>query len=68
MIWAFPFALAFAASLAVAIILVATKRIHGHLTLDSHAGVQKLHSTPTPRIGGVAVLSGMVIGTMALPA
>lgn len=67
MAWAYPFMLAFASSLLTAVVLVSTQRLHGHLTLDSHAGVQKLHTVPTPRIGGVAVLTGVVIGALALP-
>ncbi|PZX49227.1 UDP-N-acetylmuramyl pentapeptide phosphotransferase/UDP-N-acetylglucosamine-1-phosphate transferase [Cereibacter changlensis] len=55
------------ASLAAALLLVATQRFHGHLSLDDQAGVQKLHLTPTPRIGGVALLVGAVTGGFWLP-
>jgi UDP-N-acetylmuramyl pentapeptide phosphotransferase/UDP-N-acetylglucosamine-1-phosphate transferase len=50
------------ASFAICLLLVATKSHHGHLSLDSAIGVQKIHEAPTPRIGGVAVMGGLVIG------
>lgn len=59
---------AFAASGLLALALVMTRHLHGHLTLDSHEGVQKLHDTPTPRIGGVAVAVGLIGGGLTLPA
>ncbi len=62
---AFSFALI--ASFMMAFIIVSTKNIHGHLTLDNHAGVQKLHKTATPRVGGVALFVGAVIGGLNLP-
>lgn len=34
--------------------------------MDRIAGVQKLHRTPVPRIGGVAVLGGVLIGCAAI--
>lgn len=55
-------------SFLLALALILTRRLHGHLTLDSHAGVQKLHETPTPRIGGVALLFGALVGGIGLPA
>jgi UDP-N-acetylmuramyl pentapeptide phosphotransferase/UDP-N-acetylglucosamine-1-phosphate transferase len=63
-----PFLLAFATSLLMAIVIVSTQRLHGHLTLDSHAGVQKLHKVPTPRIGGLALMGGCLAGGVSLPA
>ncbi|GAB1363207.1 glycosyltransferase [Rhodobacter sp.] len=49
------------------LLIIVTKRLHGHLTLDGHAGVQKVHKAPTPRIGGVALLAGAVAGGVGLP-
>lgn len=40
--------------------IAVTQKWHGHLTLDSHAGVQKFHVTPTPRVGGVGIYAGLV--------
>lgn len=43
----------------LAILLVLTKHWHGHFSMDSLVGVQKNHTNPTPRIGGVSVLFGL---------
>lgn len=62
-----PFFLAaFAAAFSCAI-LVLTRPLHGHLTLDNEAGVQKVHKAPTPRVGGLAIMVGWVVGGIALP-
>jgi UDP-N-acetylmuramyl pentapeptide phosphotransferase/UDP-N-acetylglucosamine-1-phosphate transferase len=45
---------------AVALTLVLTQRFHGHLSIDTLVGVQKFHTKPTPRIGGLAITSGVV--------
>ena len=57
-----PVAAATAVALLVNLLLLATLRWHGHLSLDSSTGVQKNHSETTPRIGGVAVLTGVLAG------
>lgn len=41
-------------------LIVATKKYHGSLTLDDVSGVQKTHSVPTPRIGGISLIVGFV--------
>ena len=58
---------AFAASLGVCAALVATQRWHGRLSLDHDLdGVQKLHHTPVPRVGGLGLLAGLlIIGLLA---
>lgn len=40
--------------------LVLTKNWHGRFSLDTHEGAQKFHTTPTPRIGGVALMTAVV--------
>lgn len=56
-------------SLITALLLVATQHLHGHLSMDSNAGVQRTHTIPTPRIGGVAIVGGLVVGfVLANPA
>lgn len=45
----------------VSLALVLTKKHHGHLTLDSTIGVQKVHAEPTPRVGGVGIYLGLVL-------
>jgi len=59
--------LAFSSSLIIALALVLTERFHGRLSLDSPAGVQKLHAKPVPRIGGLALFGGYVAGGLTLP-
>ena len=49
-------------ALLVAVLLVATQRWHGHLSMDSTDGIQKFHIHPTPRVGGIAIVSGIVAG------
>lgn len=52
-------ALAFAVTMSTCIAIVLTQNLHGRLTLDSTFGVQKFHKAPTPRVGGIAVLTGL---------
>lgn len=54
------------ASFLTVAILRLTQRLHGRLTLDSAAGVQKLHRRPTLRVGGLGVAMGAGLGAMAL--
>lgn len=61
------FSFAFFASLLASLVIVTTRRLHGHLTHDNHVGVQKLHTVPTPRIGGVAIFFGAIVGGINLP-
>jgi UDP-N-acetylmuramyl pentapeptide phosphotransferase/UDP-N-acetylglucosamine-1-phosphate transferase len=55
------------ASFAICLAIVWTTHWHGAHTLDSDAGVQKVHAEPTPRIGGVAILAGCWIGWYFAP-
>lgn len=55
-------------SLGVSLLLVLTKHWHGHFSMDHTAGVQKFHTKPTPRIGGVAVAVGLVAAWNLAPA
>jgi UDP-N-acetylmuramyl pentapeptide phosphotransferase/UDP-N-acetylglucosamine-1-phosphate transferase len=57
---------AFAASLLLALFITATQSLHGRYTLDGHAGVQKLHRRPTPRVGGLALAAGAAAGASTL--
>lgn len=57
----------FLASFAVCVLLVTTKRWHGRLTLDSHEGVQKFHTVPTPRVGGIALMAGLLAAWSQIP-
>jgi UDP-N-acetylmuramyl pentapeptide phosphotransferase/UDP-N-acetylglucosamine-1-phosphate transferase len=47
---------------AISLAIVRSQAWHGRLSLDHDlAGVQKMHSTPVPRIGGLAVFVSMLI-------
>ncbi|MCL6263688.1 hypothetical protein [Craterilacuibacter sp. RT1T] len=55
------------ASLAVGIVLIRTQHLHARLTMDHDlGGVQKFHATPTPRIGGVPMLAGLLAGGIVM--
>lgn len=55
------------ASLLVGILLIRTQHLHAKLSMDHDlGGVQKFHATPTPRIGGVPMLGGLLAGGMVL--
>ena len=62
-----PLLFAFCGSLFLCMAIIATSRIHGHLTHDGGEGIQKIHTAPTPRIGGVALFLGALIGGVSLP-
>lgn len=51
----------FAASFVICVALVLTKRWHGALSMDHAHGVQKFHTTPTPRIGGIPIVLALIV-------
>jgi UDP-N-acetylmuramyl pentapeptide phosphotransferase/UDP-N-acetylglucosamine-1-phosphate transferase len=57
-----------ALSLVFCLALVATGRWHGRFTNDHLGGVQKFHSAPTPRVGGLALAFAYWLVIPALPA
>lgn len=51
----------FFASFICAVLLVRYKHLHGRFSMDGDTtGVQKFHTTPVPRIGGVPVMMGFL--------
>jgi UDP-N-acetylmuramyl pentapeptide phosphotransferase/UDP-N-acetylglucosamine-1-phosphate transferase len=50
-----------AASFVLCLLLVLTKGWHGGFTMDSSIGIQKFHTVPTPRIGGVPIVLGLIV-------
>ena len=62
-----PTLFAFTGAFFLCLGIIATRDIHGHLTLDDRAGVQKIHTDPTPRVGGIALYIAAMIGGLALP-
>jgi UDP-N-acetylmuramyl pentapeptide phosphotransferase/UDP-N-acetylglucosamine-1-phosphate transferase len=54
-------------SLGLSLLVVMTTRWHGFLSLDESAGVQKLHAHPTPRVGGLPMVLGLVAAVWVGP-
>jgi len=53
---------AFMVSLVLTVLLVRFKKLHSRYTSDSDlTGVQKYHVAPVPRVGGIALLLGMLV-------
>jgi UDP-N-acetylmuramyl pentapeptide phosphotransferase/UDP-N-acetylglucosamine-1-phosphate transferase len=51
------------ASFAVCALLIVTQRWHGSLSLDHDlTGAQKIHQNPVPRVGGIGVMIGLLVG------
>ena len=48
-------------------LLVSSHKWHGHFSSDSHFGIQKFHTEPTSRVGGVAVFSGVLVAFVLSP-
>jgi len=60
---------AFAASVSVSLLIVLSQKWHGGLSHDHDlSGVQKVHTTAVPRIGGIAVVSGILAGLLGFRA
>jgi len=51
----------------LAVLLIMTKRWHGKHSFDHIEGVQKFHSMPTPRVGGIALTAGLLAGWFLFP-
>ncbi|MEY4766845.1 MAG: hypothetical protein RI907_3518 [Pseudomonadota bacterium] len=46
-------------------LLIVTQHWHGPLSLDHDlTGAQKLHHNPVPRVGGVGVMAGLLVGVL----
>ncbi len=58
--WLSPEVLALLVAWAAASAIVLTQRWHGKWSVDSLEGIQKFHTEPTPRVGGVAIVIGLV--------
>ncbi len=54
-------AVAFLSSFLFCIAVVITKRWHGAFSTDTTDGIQKFHSNPTPRIGGMPIILALLI-------
>jgi UDP-N-acetylmuramyl pentapeptide phosphotransferase/UDP-N-acetylglucosamine-1-phosphate transferase len=49
------------------ILLVISKRWHGKFSLDEATGIQKFHTDPTPRIGGIPIILGLALALDLAP-
>ena len=54
-------------SAVLTLLIVMTKRWHGHLSNDTSDGPQKFHIALTPRVGGIAIFIGLIVGWMFAP-
>lgn len=61
-----PAIVALLVSVSIAVALVATQRFHAHLSHDEQGGVQKIHTKPVPRVGGLALVGGLIAGGLTL--
>jgi UDP-N-acetylmuramyl pentapeptide phosphotransferase/UDP-N-acetylglucosamine-1-phosphate transferase len=57
----------FVSTFLLCVLLVITKRWHGALTMDFTDGVQKFHTAPTPRVGGVPIVLGLIVAWAKTP-
>lgn len=53
-----PYLLGITVSLAIGFVLVLTRSWHGKYSFDTVVGVQKVHQSQVPRIGGIAIFLG----------
>ena len=54
-------------SFVLSVLVVLTIRWHGVLSLDASHGVQKLHAHPTPRVGGLPMVLGLIAAVAVSP-
>lgn len=59
--------LGFSTTLLLTSLIVLTKNLHGRFSMDSHLGIQKFHTHPTPRVGGIAIYFGVWMVAIAAP-
>ncbi len=45
----------------LSVLIVYTKKLHGSATMDMSHGIQKFHTTPTPRVGGLPIVIGLSV-------
>jgi UDP-N-acetylmuramyl pentapeptide phosphotransferase/UDP-N-acetylglucosamine-1-phosphate transferase len=57
----------FSHAFVVCVAIALTGHWHGQFTYDFDSGIQKQHSTPTPRIGGVAIFLGLAFAVRDSP-
>jgi UDP-N-acetylmuramyl pentapeptide phosphotransferase/UDP-N-acetylglucosamine-1-phosphate transferase len=65
---ALPLWVGFLCSFGFGVLVVLTTRWHGAFSLDESTGVQKVHAHPTPRIGGLPMVLGLLAAMWVSPA
>jgi UDP-N-acetylmuramyl pentapeptide phosphotransferase/UDP-N-acetylglucosamine-1-phosphate transferase len=55
------------ASFVLAQVLVLTADQHGSFSMDAPGAIQKFHSTPTPRIGGIGIYLALLSASLLMP-
>lgn len=65
--FALPVAASAIASFVLAVGLVFTADRHGRFTMDFPGAIQKFHSRPTPRIGGVGIYLALIAASLLVP-
>jgi UDP-N-acetylmuramyl pentapeptide phosphotransferase/UDP-N-acetylglucosamine-1-phosphate transferase len=63
----FAIAISAAASFVLAKVLVLTAARHGRFSMDLPGAVQKFHSNPTPRIGGIGIYLALIVAWRLVP-
>jgi UDP-N-acetylmuramyl pentapeptide phosphotransferase/UDP-N-acetylglucosamine-1-phosphate transferase len=48
----------------LSVLIVLTKKLHGSATMDLSHGIQKFHTTPTPRVGGLPIVVGLSVACL----
>jgi len=62
-----PLWVGLAVTFSLSVLIVLTTRWHGFLSLDESDGVQKVHAHPTPRVGGLPMVLGLLAAVLVLP-
>lgn len=60
--------IAFLISFLLCLLIILTKDVHGRHSFDTNDGVQKFHTSPTPRIGGIPVFISLALMSLCLDA
>lgn len=59
-------AVAFVVSLVITLLVIRLQHLHGQFTADDQlGGVQKFHTKPVPRVGGLGIILGLLAGLIA---
>lgn len=49
------------------LLIISTAKWHGRISMDNQPGVQRFHESPTPRIGGLAIMLGLWGASITAP-